>query len=149
MYVARSVGALACVLLFVSTALAQSSQPGMTGPSAWMNERGSTLYIESVSPSGQLTGFYVNRAQGFNCQNTPYPVTGWVLGTAITFAVLWQNSAESCNSLTAWTGFYNTSTNAIVTLWQLVVNGTTSKDQILQGQDTFTQFAQKRLKSMK
>ncbi|UXY14883.1 avidin/streptavidin family protein [Chitiniphilus purpureus] len=104
--------------------------------SAWTNQRGSTLYIDNVSASGQLTGTYINRAAGFGCQNTPYPVTGWVLGNAITFTVLWRNAVQSCNSITAWTGFYYQ--GRITTLWQLVSNGTTSPGQIQQGQDVFT-----------
>lgn len=103
--------------------------------SAWTNQRGSTLYIDSVAPNGQLTGHYINRAQGFNCQNIAYPVVGWIYQNAITFTTIWQNPVESCNSITSWTGFYDN--GQISTLWQLVVNGSSSTNQILQGSDTF------------
>jgi hypothetical protein len=43
---------------------------------------------------GRITGFYINRATGFHCIGSPYPVTGWVLdGTnTITFTVKWENT---------------------------------------------------------
>lgn len=115
--------------------------------SAWTNQDGSTLYIDSIdSSSGLLTGTYINRAQGYGCQNISYPVTGWVYGTAITFTTIWQSTTESCNSITAWTGFYYN--GKISTLWQLVINGSTSTSQVLQGADTFTQVSKKRNKSL-
>jgi len=115
--------------------------------SAWTNQSGSTLYIDSIAPTGQITGHYINRAQGYGCQNTSYPVTGWVYGTAITFTVKWENPAESCNSVTSWTGFYYQ--GAITTLWQLVVNGSTNTSQIIQGEDIFKPVEQKKLPSLK
>ena len=113
--------------------------------SAWTNQSGSTLYINNIGSNGLLTGTYINRAPGYGCQNIAYPVTGWVYGTAITFTTIWQ-STESCNSITAWTGFlYN---GQIQTLWQLVRNGSSSTKQILQGADTFTWSAKKSHKSL-
>ncbi|MBZ0092243.1 MAG: avidin/streptavidin family protein [Sulfuricellaceae bacterium] len=129
-----------CTLfLFMSGgALAGSAdQPAVQALSAWTNQSGSTLYIDAVNPStGQLSGHYINRAQGYNCQNISYPVTGWIYGTAITFTTIWQSTTESCNSITAWTGFYYK--GQISTLWQLVINGSTSTGQIMQGSDVFT-----------
>lgn len=124
-----------------------AQQQAIQSLSAWTNQSGSTLYIDSVSSNGQISGHYINRAQGYGCQNTSYPVTGWVYGTAITFTVTWENPVESCNSITAWTGFY--SQGAITTLWQLVVNGSTSTSQIIQGQDVFKATEQKKLQSLK
>lgn len=103
--------------------------------SAWTNQSGSTLYIDTIGRDGLLTGTYINRAPGYACQNISYPVTGWVYGTAITFNTIWQSNIESCNSITAWTGFYYQ--GAISTLWQLTVNGSTSTSEILKGRDTF------------
>lgn len=141
---------LILALLLASPLLADAATSSpLTAASAWTNQRGSTLYIENVAPNGQLSGYYVNRASGYGCQNTPYPVTGWVLGTAITFTVRWQNSVANCNSITAWTGFYNRSTSSIDTLWQLVVNGSTSVRQILHGGDTFKRTTQESMKSLK
>lgn len=112
--------------------------------STWQNQSGSTLSIEDVDSEGLITGYYINRASGFGCQNTPYPVTGWVLpGTnTITFTVKWENTTQNCQSLTAWTGFFSADGQTITTLWQLVVNGTTSTGQILKGSDTFTLVGQ-------
>ena len=102
-------------------------------PSAWKNKRGSTFYLDEISNSGKLTGTYINRASGFGCQNIPYPVTGWIYGTAITFTTKWQSGIESCNSLTAWTGFVNQARNEIETDWNLVYG-----DKIMPGKDTFS-----------
>jgi len=136
------------IVLVADTAFAQDLQKqGLRALSAWTNQSGSTLYIDAVAPSGQLTGSYINRAQGFGCQNTAYPVTGWVYGTAITFTVLWENAVESCNSITSWTGFYFQGT--ITTLWQLVINGSTSPQQIAQGSDVFQPTAQKKSPSLR
>lgn len=124
-----------------------SSNEGLTTLSAWNNQSGSTLYIESIDPnSGLLTGTYINKASGYGCQNHPYPVTGWVYGTAITFTTNWKSSGESCNSITSWTGFYDK--GKITTLWQLVINGSTSTSQILQGEDVFTRDAMEENKSL-
>jgi len=113
--------------------------------STWQNQRGSTLYIEDIDSEGLITGLYVNQAAGFSCQGTPYPVTGWVLaGTnTITFTVKWENTTQNCQSLTAWTGFFSSDGQTMTTLWQMVVNGTTSTSQIYQGSDTFTLVTQK------
>ncbi len=124
-----------------------SSAQSLTAPSAWTNQRGSTLYVDSVEPNtGKITGHYINRAAGYGCQNLAYPVTGWAYGTAVTFATTWQNPSESCNSITSWTGSLNQ--GQITTLWQLVVNGSTSTNQITQGADTFSQSMQTNRKSL-
>jgi hypothetical protein len=109
---------------------------GLAALSVWVNQAGSTFSIDNIDSNGQITGTYINREAGYGCQNSSYPVTGWVFGTAITFTVIWENSVESCNSITSWTGFYYNS--QISTLWQLVINGSTSTSQIIKGSDTFT-----------
>jgi hypothetical protein len=131
-----------CVLLLClcgasGTLIAQE----LTAMSAWVNQEGSTLYINGISAQGELTGTYINRSAGYGCQNSPYPVNGWVYGTAISFSTKWQNSVESCNSITSWSGFYTNvgGQGKITTLWQLVINGTSSPSQILKGQDVFSQ----------
>lgn len=117
-------------------AYSDEGQPSsLSALSAWTNQSGSTLYIDTIDSNGLLTGTYINRAAGFSCQNISYPVTGWVYGTAITFNTLWQSTAESCNSITAWTGFYYQ--GQLSTLWQLVINGSTNTSQIITGTDTF------------
>lgn len=132
------IGAL-LILAMTTSVSAQSAGSAVQALSAWTNQSGSTLYIDAIDPSGKLTGHYINRAAGFSCQNIAYPVTGWVYGTAITFTTIWKSSTESCNSITAWTGFY--SAGKISTLWQLVINGSSSTKQIIQGSDVFTQTA--------
>ncbi|WP_445945773.1 avidin/streptavidin family protein [Shewanella sp.] len=128
---------LICLCGVSGTLMAQE----LTAMSAWVNQDGSTLYINSINAQGELTGSYINRAAGFACQNSPYPVNGWVFGTAISFSTKWLNSVESCNSITSWSGFYNNAggQGKISTLWQLVVNGSSSPSQILKGQDVFSQ----------
>ncbi len=133
---------LALFILASTTAFAdQTAVPSVQSLSAWTNQSGSTLYIDAIDPNtGVMTGHYINRAAGFNCQNISYPVTGWIYGTAITFTTKWQSATESCNSITSWTGFYYQ--GKISTLWQLVVNGSTSTQQIIQGSDVFSQATQ-------
>lgn len=121
--------------VFIPVAFAEKDSE-LQALSAWTNQSGSTLFIDSISASGQLTGTYVNRASGYQCQNSPYPVTGWIYGSAITFTTDWRNSTESCNSITAWTGFYYQGT--IQTLWQLVINGSSNTNQIIKGEDIFS-----------
>lgn len=127
-------------LLFVANicvAANPAAAPTLQASSAWTNQSGSTLYIDAIDPTGKITGHYINRAAGYSCQNISYPVTGWVYGTALTFTTIWESVTESCNSITAWTGFLNAQ-GQIATLWQLVINGSTSTSQIVQGSDVFT-----------
>ena len=128
---------LICFFISLLFSAGCASEPqGLQALSSWTNQSGSTLTINSIDQNGLLSGTYINREQGYGCQNIAYPVTGWVYGTAITFTTLWQSSSESCNSITAWTGFYYQ--GAISTLWQLSVNGSSSTSQIIQGSDTFS-----------
>jgi len=142
----KLIGIVAATLAFAMSSLVWAETvEKVESLSAWTNQSGSTLYINQIESNGQLTGTYINRAQGYGCQNVAYPVTGWVYGTAITFTTIWRGT-ESCNSITVWTGFlYN---GQIQTLWQLVVNGSTSTKQIIQGTDTFTWGAPKIRKSL-
>lgn len=144
----RPILVLAFLLSLANAASAhEAKKQAIQALSAWTNQSGSTFYIDSVAPSGQLTGHYINRAQGYGCQNTAYPATGWIYGTAITFTVDWINATEACNSITSWTGFYYN--GQITTLWQLVVNGSTSTSQIIQGSDVFKPDTQVKRKSLK
>ena len=118
-----------------SDEIKSNSIPALSALSAWTNQDGSTLYIDTVGTNGLITGTYINRASGYQCQNISYPVTGWVYGTAITFTTIWESTTESCNSITAWTGFYYQ--GQISTLWQLTINGSTSTSQIMTGSDVF------------
>lgn len=121
-------------LLAAMPARAQQ-QPQARAVGEWTNQSGSTLTIEAVSPGGMITGSYVNRAAGFGCQNTAYPVTGWLNGTAITFSVTWSSSAESCNSVTGWTGSFDPSFTTLSTHWSIARTGS---PELRTGQSVFT-----------
>ena len=135
--VSALISTLISLLASVSAFAAKSDSVSISANTQWVNQLGSTLTITAIDSSGLLSGNYINKAAGYHCQDTAYPVTGWVDGTAITFNTLWINSTESCNSITAWTGFYYN--NEISTLWQLVKDGATSTSQISSGSDKFTQ----------
>jgi len=128
---------LISLLASFATIAAEDEAVSISASTQWINELGSVLTITTIDSTGLLTGNYVNKAAGYPCKDTAYPVTGWVDGTAIIFNTLWINSTESCNSITAWTGFYYN--NQISTLWQLVEDGATTVSQISSGSDTFTQ----------
>jgi len=133
-------------LSFSTLAIADDHKSSLSAVSAWTNQSGSTLYINTIDANGLLSGTYINREAGYGCQNIAYPVTGWVYGTAITFTTTWESQSESCNSITAWTGFY--AQGQITTLWQLVINGSTSPSQILKGSDVFTSSTKVENKSL-
>src|SRR5699024_8201303 len=119
-------------LLWANIALALDTQQVIQESSTWMNQRGSTLHIDDVNASsGEIAGYYINRAEDFDCKDISYPVTGWIYGTAITFTVKWKDTEKSCNSITAWTGFYYQ--GKITTLWQLVYDKTESTEKIRKG----------------
>ena len=126
---------VAAVALFAAMVSAHAIESG----DVWINEYGSSLTIEGITTDGQIYGHYINCAPCTRCRATEYPVTGWVLfGTnTITFTVKWDNPYENCHSLTAWTGFYDSTCDQIHTCWQLVLNGTKSVHEIRQGLDTF------------
>ena len=124
-------------LLAAMPARAQQ-QPPAQAIAAWTNQSGSTLHIEAVSPGGMITGHYINRAAGFSCQNTAYPVTGWLNGTAITFSVTWTNSTQSCNSVTGWIGSFDPSFTTLSTNWVIAANGS---QELRTGQSVFTRTA--------
>lgn len=143
----QTVSRLLCSLVIAFSMIGYANaSDGLQALSAWTNQSGSTLYIENIGNDGKITGSYINRAQGYGCQNIAYPATGWVYGTAITFTVSWENTIESCNSITSWTGFIYQ--GEIHTLWQLVVNGSSSTSQILKGSDTFKPSVMKSHKSL-
>jgi hypothetical protein len=134
--IGRLLQILVVSLLFSTVSYADSGVVIPT-PSAWDNQSGSTLTINSIDSTGLITGTYINRAPGYDCQNIAYPVTGWAYGTAITFNTIWQSGSESCNSITAWSGFLYG--GKMSTLWSLTINGSSSTSQILRGNDTFRQ----------
>lgn len=109
--------------------------PDKLASTSWVNQSGSVFTINSVAGTGELTGSYVNNAQGYGCRGVTYPVIGWVYGTAISFTTIWNSATERCNSVTGWTGYYNN--GQIVTNWNLAVDKSTQPSQIISGQDIF------------
>ena len=128
-------------LLFVGVAFAAESVAAKSCPgvSEWRNDRGSTLLIERIDEQGRIEGSYINRAAGFRCRDTRYPVTGWLLQETrtITFAVKWDNAHENCGSQTAWTGMFDATCEQLTTRWQLVRQGALDADEILTGGSVF------------
>lgn len=94
---------LGLVFVMVSNVLtlAQSTLPIGSlpnAPSRWVNQRGSELTVLTQDGRGGFTGFFINRAAGFQCQNRSYPVTGKAVGRGFFFAVTFSE----CNSVTVW-----------------------------------------------
>lgn len=87
-------------------------------PSEWENQSGSVLYIDTVNPDGGFTGRYVNGATGYRCQGIEYAVEGRMFEPLITLNVVWSAEAETCHSITSWTGVIDG--DVIETEWSLV-----------------------------
>ncbi len=78
----------------------------------FVNQRGSTVTFTKVMPNGALEGYYINRAAGFGCQNTQYPMIAWAYENNIVFTVIWNNSTENRNSITLLRPLTNVSPSA-------------------------------------
>ena len=119
-------------VLFLSHA-AMAGENALRAGSVWKNQSGSTITFTSVDPaSGQLSGIYINNAQGYSCQGTPYPVTGYIYETLLSWSVRWSNATEDCKSITGWTGYFDSASGTIKTDWMLVY-----KNTISDGKDVF------------
>jgi len=135
----RRIGLCLVALGLTHTGVCAQSLPV---PSTWVNQRGSTLAITTMDASGSFTGTYVNRAPGFGCQNSPYPLAGTNAGDSVNFVVTWNNQSawdkpSNCLSVSAWQGSLRG--NAISTRWQLARgNPQTGEIQTSSGEDTFT-----------
>jgi len=110
--------------------------PNFPAPSEWQNQGGSSLLIKSIDSDGRMTGSYINRHAGYpQCQNTEFPLTGWVYETSISFTTKWLNSTAKCVSITSWTGtFVN---GKILSKWYLVINGMPDIDKFYSGTGEF------------
>jgi len=73
----------------------------MATPVKWQNQRGSELTITSIDATGALKGTFVNKAEGFECQNTPFDVTGRLFRSSEIFFVV---TFGPCNTVTRWRG---------------------------------------------
>ncbi len=133
----------------ISTAVSQDSDPAMrllAEGTSWRNQRGSvasiTFTLSSQPGTYVLSGNYVNNAAGYQCQGTPYPLSGiyYANTQTLSFSVAWSNSSANCQSVTGWTGYFDLSQSPItmITDWNLAYS-TGSGGAILQGQDVFSQ----------
>lgn len=126
-------GSVVLSLALASTAAGQDLEAGVT----WVNTRGSTLTIDRVEPDGALAGTYVNRAAGFDCQDSPFPASGWVNGDKIAFTVDWKNAGENCDSITSWVGYLSGA--RLITNWDLVyTDSAEGRPMFMRGSDVFT-----------
>ena len=110
----RILAGLLAALILPSVALAQDD----LAHSVWDNQSGSVLHIDDVREDGHFHGRYVNNASGYACQGVEYRVTGDVFETLIAFSVVWRADAETCQTITAWTG--EVAGDVITTEWSLV-----------------------------
>ena len=128
-----------CLAFIVASSGLAAAQP-LPVPSSWQNQRGSTLSISSIDSFGNFRGTYINRASGFGCQNSPYPVVGYTSGSTVNFVVTWNNNVMNCLSVTAWNGAINGAT--LTTYWQLGAgNPNNGQVSISYGQDYFQRIA--------
>jgi len=125
----RLVTALVFVVVTSVSALAQS----LPVPSYWTNQRGSEMKLYNLDSLGVFHGVYINHAQGFACQNTPFALNGRVTGDRLLFTVVWNNGIQNCNSKTVWQG--KVVGRTIDTHWVLYTpNGNQSGTDIFQQQ---------------
>jgi Avidin family len=124
----RFVAAIALLAAGTIAVFAQS----LPVPSYWLNQRGSEMKLYSIDPQGNFVGVYINHAQGFACQGTPFDLHGRASGKNVTFTVVWQNQWQNCHSRTVWSGFV--SGNIIPTNWVLY----RTNQPPLHGSDWFT-----------
>jgi hypothetical protein len=101
-------------LLGSGAAFGQSLPVGST----WVNDGGSEFTVDAVGPDGKITGTYVNKAAGFQCQEEPMAVIGWLDGDLVSFAVRWKNANKDCGSITSWTGYV--AAGRLFTDWDLI-----------------------------
>jgi Avidin family len=81
---------------------AARSQP-LAPQATWANDH-ARFVIQSIDPDGKLTGTYENFGTNFSCASQVFPVTGWVDGERISYAVHRKNPGD-CTSVQAWTGY--------------------------------------------
>ena len=95
----RLIGLCIGLLVLPIAARSQSLQPQTT----WVNDH-ARFAIQSIDPDGKLTGTYENIGTNFSCAGQVFPVTGWVDGDRISYAVHRKNPGN-CSSVQGWTGY--------------------------------------------
>ena len=122
--------AFVAFVIFLLTSLTASAQV-LPSLSTWENQRTSILNVGLVT-GNRFSGFFTNRAPGFQCQNIPYPVENGIIlpNGAITFTV----NFTACASVTTWKG--QVTGSQMPTTWVLVHNGVRQ-----QGRDLFKRLS--------
>ncbi|WP_420431869.1 avidin/streptavidin family protein [Hyphobacterium sp.] len=105
-------------------------------PSVWENQSGSMLYLDTIDSEGRMTGRYINGAPGYRCQGIEYPVSAQLFDPLISFRVIWIAEAETCHTITSWTGVIDG--DVIETEWSLV---RWAPPDSATGEDGFARFA--------
>ena len=95
----RLIGLCTALLVFSTVARSQSFVSSTT----WVNDH-ARFVIQSIDADGRLSGTYENIGTNFSCTGQVFPVTGWVDGERISYAVRRKNPGN-CTSLEAWTGY--------------------------------------------
>lgn len=121
------------LILFISTA-SHAQRPSLTAK--WVNQRNSEMTITSVDAQGLVTGTYINKASGFGCQNTSYPLTGWTDGVRMAISVRWKNATDDCNSITSWIG--SLEGDVLKLQWKIVYIDEQGKPAFKDGADDFS-----------
>jgi Avidin family len=117
------------LLFFSSQLMAQ----GLQAPSYWKNEKGSELFIWS-SDGRAFRGIFTNHAQGFECQDIPYPASGAVGPKGLYFVVTFAK----CNTVTRWIG--KTNGSQMPTRWKLFYVDANGNPSQLKGTNIFTRI---------
>ena len=125
-----------CFVFLITTQAAAFAQT-LSSWTTWVNQRGSVMTLRPFG-AGQLSGHYVNNAQGFACRGTRYPLSGQTMGNRIQFTVQWKNWYKDCNSTTVWRG--RIAGNAIDSQWQLNYVDAHGRPAVMRGRDRFTRI---------
>lgn len=129
--------ALASTIMGGAALTTAQAQSPLTAGASWVNELGSVLTITSVAANGLMTGTYTT-ATGCDA-HIAQPMTGWYYGNssgsggAISFSVFWAG----CNSVTSWSGQYDTSNGHFKALWYLTLAAMPAWNGIYAGADSF------------
>lgn len=119
-----------CTGLLASAHAADAQSPAPQ--TIWINDH-ARFVIQSIDPDGKLTGTYENFGPNFSCAGEVFPVTGWVDGERISYAVRRKNPGN-CTSVQAWTGYVREG-ELLVEFAAVFWDGT--RDVVLKGEDRY------------
>jgi len=105
-------------------------------PSTWTSIEGSILTIENIEDqTHKITRYFITKAEDYPCKNIPYPVTGWLYGSILTFSVMWKDQKESCGAVTTWIGYIEQ--NRITAVWKLIDHNMVDLSETFESTDYF------------